>query len=158
MADRWPIDPDSAPPPPHHLAGHDRHWDLLLVIAAGGAIGSLARWALTRLLPVAPDVPWATVVANLLGCLALGVLMVVVLESHRPHHYVRPFLGIGVLGGFTTFSTYALDVRTLAADGRLLVAALYLVGSVVGGLLAVGLGIAVTRAVTSADERAQVAP
>lgn len=130
-----------------HLAGHARQWDLLLVIAAGGALGSLARWALTLILPVAPDVPWATLTANGAGAMLLGGLMVAV-ERRRGHRWLRPFLGIGVLGGFTTFSTYVLDARALAAGGRWGVAALYVVGSVMLGLAATMVGLLLARALT----------
>lgn len=143
-----PVDPDQPIPASRHLAGHVRRWDLLLVIAAGGALGSLARWGLTRVLPVAPDVPWATLVANVVGCLVLGALMVVVVERRRGHPWLRPFLGVGVLGGFTTFSTYALDTRTLVADDRALVALAYVAGSVVSGLLATAAGITLCRLLT----------
>ncbi|GAB3590883.1 CrcB family protein [Angustibacter peucedani] len=143
-----PVDPDLPEPRSRHLAGRPRRSDALLVVALGGALGCLARWGLTRALPVAPDVPWATLTANLVGCLALGALMVVVVERRRGHPLLRPFLGVGVLGGFTTFSTYALDARALVADDRALLALGYVAGSLVGGLLATVVGLRLARAVT----------
>lgn len=134
-----------------HLAGRVRRvarerWDVLAVIAAGGAVGSLARWGLTLLLPhPAGTFPWPTFTANVAGCLLLGVLMVLVLEVWPPSRYLRPFLGVGVLGGFTTFSTAMLDARALLVDGRTALAGLYVFGSVAAGLFAVVVGIGATR-------------
>ena len=69
-------------------------WDVLLFISAGGALGSLARWGVGELLPWSGDeFPWATFVENISGCLALGVLMVFLLDVWPPHRYLRPFLG-----------------------------------------------------------------
>lgn len=121
-------------------------WDVLIVIAAGGAVGSLGRWGLTVLLPhPASAFPWATFTANVVGCLLLGALMVFVIEVWPPSRYLRPFLGVGVLGGFTTFSTYMLDARTLLVAGRTSLAGQYVFGSLVAGLVAVWVGIVATR-------------
>lgn len=130
-----------------------RRWDVLLVIAAGGALGSLARWALAEAVPHSPGrVPWAIFLANVSGAFALGVLMVFVLDHWPPHRYVRPFLGVGVLGGYTTFSTYVLDTRTLLADGHPATALTYLFGTVVVGLLAVALGVVLARVLVRASQ------
>jgi CrcB protein len=120
--------------------------DILAVIAAGGAIGSLARWGLTVAIPhPAGTFPWATFVANVTGCLLLGVLMVFVIEVLPPSRYLRPFLGVGVLGGYTTFSTYMLDARTLLVAGRAGLAGQYVVGSLAAGLVAVWVGVTTAR-------------
>src|SRR6185295_14847300 len=95
---------------------HRRHrtWDVLAVVAAGGGLGSAARYGLARALPSpATGFPWATFLTNVTGCLLLGVLMVYVLEVWPPRRYVRPFLGVGFLGGYTTFSTYTVELLTL---------------------------------------------
>ena len=97
--------------------------------------------------------PWATFVVNVSGALALGVLMVLVLEVWRPHRYVRPFVGIGLLGGWTTFSTYALEARDLLAVGRPATALAYVAGSLVVGLLAVWLGMLAARRLGPAPRR-----
>jgi CrcB protein len=121
-------------------------WDILLVIAAGGALGSLARWGLSLALPhQVGGFPWATFDANVTGCLLIGLLMVVVLDVLPPHRHLRPFLGVGVLGGFTTFSTYMLDTRALLVAGRPGLAAAYLLGSLAAGLAAVWLGVTLAR-------------
>ena len=107
------------------------------VIAAGGALGSLARWGLGDALGrAAAGFPWATLIENVSGSLALAVLMVLVAEVRPSSRYLRPFAGVGLLGGWTTFSTYALDTRTLIADDRVLTALLYVGSSLLLGLLA----------------------
>jgi fluoride exporter len=122
-------------------------WDILLVIAVGGALGSLGRWGLGRaLVSSGGRFPWATFIENVSGGFALGVLMVLVLDVWPPSRYLRPFLGVGVLGGYTTFSTYMLDTRALFVDDRVPTAALYLFGTLVVGLAAVWAGIALARA------------
>lgn len=146
------VDPDvpgdDVPRSPLGEALRDRI-DVLAVIAAGGALGSLARWGLGEAWPHRPGrFAWATVAVNVSGCLLIGVLMVLVVEVWPPSRYVRPFLGVGVLGGYTTFSTYVLDARALLAAGRPLVAAGYLAGSPAAGLLAVTLAVGLTRALT----------
>jgi CrcB protein len=121
--------------------------DILAVIAAGGALGSLARWGLAQAMPhPAAAFPWATFDANVSGCFLLGVLMIFVTDVWPPSRYVRPFLGVGVLGGFTTFSTYTLDTRALLLSGRTGLAGLYVLASLVCGLIAVWAGIAGARA------------
>lgn len=129
--------------------GTDGRWDVLLVVAAGGASGSLARWALGQALTAPPGgFPWATFLANVSGAFAIGVLMVFVLDVWPPSRFVRAFLGVGVLGGFTTVSTYMLDTRALlAADGAPLAAA-YLFATLATGLAAVWAGILLARLAT----------
>ena len=120
--------------------------DVLAVIALGGALGSAARYAVGLLLPHAPDrIPWSTVTANLTGAFLLGVLMVLVNDVWPPNRYLRPLLGVGVLGGYTTFSTYMLDARALAAADELGALGVYVLVTLVGGLLAVWLGAALAR-------------
>jgi fluoride exporter len=161
-SDRLPIDPDVSarlddvrrdaasrfwPQVRRTLANR---WDILLVIAAGGAVGSLARWALGEALAAQRgSFPWATFLENVSGGFALGVLMVFVVDFWPRSRYVRPFLGVGVLGGFTTFSTYLLDTRRLVVADESLLAVVYLFGSLAVGLGAVWLGIATGRLSTA---------
>jgi CrcB protein len=115
---------------------------LLAAVAAGGVLGSLGRYAVGLALPhVAGAFAWSTFLVNVTGSLAVGVLVVWVLSMAEPHPRLRPFLGVGVLGGWTTFSSYALDIHAMVQGGHALVAAAYLVGSLVAGLVAVGLGV-----------------
>jgi len=121
--------------------------DVLAVISVGGVLGSLARWGVAVAVPrsTSASFPLGTLTVNLVGCLAMGGLMVAVLEVAPPSRYLRPFLGTGVLGGFTTFSTYALDLVNLVETGHPVVAATYLFSSLFGGLAAVWLGAELVR-------------
>lgn len=117
--------------------------DVLLVIAAGGALGSLARYGLSLAVPhAAGEVPVATLLANVAGCLLIGVLMATITESSRPHRLLRPFFGIGLLGGFTTFSTYAVEVL----QSEPVLAVLYAAATVLLALAATAAGLIATRA------------
>jgi|SRR5690348_17305671 CrcB protein len=131
-----------------------RNADILAVIALGGALGSVARWGLGRLVPHHPgQLPWSTLVENVSGALVLGVLTVLMIEVWPPSRLVRPFLGVGVLGGFTTFSTYMLDTQDLLRAGRPATALGYLFATLVLGLLASWVGVTVARAATEARHR-----
>jgi CrcB protein len=141
-----PVDPDATEA--------DGVPGVLLAVAVGGALGAGARWGVSELVPAAGGFPWPTLLVNVSGSLLLGVLMVLVVDVYETHHLVRPFLGVGVLGGFTTFSTYALETRDLLALGEYLLAAAYLVGSVVACLLAVGLALTATRRLLDVGARA----
>jgi fluoride exporter len=124
-------------------------WPVLGVIAAGGAIGAVARYALLSAFPhPAAGFGWAAFAINVSGCLLIGILMVLVTEARQVHRLVRPFLGTGVLGGFTSFSTYVVDTQRalLAAAPR--VALLYAAGTVLAALAAAWAGITMTRALT----------
>ena len=103
---------------------------LLAVGARGGAVGALGRHGLSVALPAAPgELPWATLLTNLSGCLALGLLV-----GARPaSRWLRPFLGAGVLGGFTTVSAFAVESDRLLVDAPLLGLA-YVALSLAGGL------------------------
>ena len=115
---------------------------LLAAVAAGGVLGSLGRYAVGLALPHdAGSFAWSTFAVNVTGSLAMGVLVVWVLSMSTPHPWLRPFLGVGVLGGWTTFSSFALDLHAMVQAGHGLLAAAYLLGSLGAGLLAVGLGI-----------------
>jgi CrcB protein len=121
---------------------------VLGVISVGGALGALGRYGVQTLLPTAPGgFPWGTFLVNVSGCVLIGVLMVLVTDVFSGRPLLRPFVGVGVLGGYTTFSTYANEIRGLLRPGTLPVAFAYLGGTLVCALLAVLLGMAVTRAV-----------
>ncbi|BFV58227.1 fluoride efflux transporter CrcB [Kitasatospora sp. CMC57] len=119
---------------------------VLAAVALGGVVGACARYGVGLLRPTGPlAIPWGTLLVNVTGCAAMGVLMVLVTEVLTPHRLVRPFLGTGVLGGFTTFSTYAVDVHRLVAGGEPVRGVAYLGGTLVSALAAVWAGSAVTR-------------
>ncbi|GIM62689.1 hypothetical protein Pve01_78100 [Planomonospora venezuelensis] len=156
-----PVDPDVGPEdvaPPSRIGGGPglvrSHADVLVVIAAGGALGSLGRWAVGEALPAGPNgFPWSTFVENCTGAFVLGALMVFVLDVWPPHRYLRPFLGVGVLGGYTTFSTYMLDARDLLAAGHEGTAFTYLAATLLVGLAAVWIGIVSARATVAGVRR-----
>ncbi|MBL1074789.1 fluoride efflux transporter CrcB [Nocardia sp. 2] len=127
--------------------GDDIDATLLAAIALGGGLGALLRYGVSLLVPHTGAIPWPTLAVNVIGCFLIGVLMVSITEKWTPHRLTRPFLGVGVLGGFTTFSTYAVEVRTLLESGRSAVALGYLGGTVVTAVGAVVLGMAATRRV-----------
>jgi CrcB protein len=156
------IDPEvelAERPAPHPWAVLRQHAHLTPVVAAGGALGALARWGLAEALPHdSGTFPWATFWTNASGAFVLGLLMTMLMTVWAHTHYVRPFLGVGVLGGYTTFSTYLLDSRTLLAAGHQLLALEYVAGTLALGFVAVLLGIVAGRALLSgpaaADEEA----
>jgi fluoride exporter len=115
-------------------------------ISLGGALGGLGRYALVTAWPHAPShFPWSTFVVNVSGCFLIGVLMVLITEVWSAHRLLRPFLGVGVLGGYTTFSTYTVEVERLVAAGAARTGLLYAAGTALAALAAVYVGIAVTR-------------
>ncbi|MGH3328360.1 MAG: fluoride efflux transporter CrcB [Streptomycetales bacterium] len=124
---------------------------VLLVIACGGMLGALARYGLAVLWPHRGTAfPWATFTANVVGCLLIGALMVLITEAFVAHRLVRPFLGVGVLGGFTTYSTYAVEAQQLIEDGAAGRAFTYIFATLVAALIAVVIGMATTRLLTRA--------
>ena len=133
-----------------HVPGQRREPDLLLLgsIALGGVLGSEARYAVARLWDSPTGGwPWHTWLVNVTGSFLIGVLMAVLAGTPRPHRLLRPFLGAGVLGGFTTFSTAMVEVPDLLGAGRPALALLYLAGTAVPALLATALGVWLVRAV-----------
>jgi len=115
--------------------------------ALGGALGALARWGVAEALPREPGAwPWATLVVNLLGCLVLGFLVGRVFDRSEGPPWLRPFLATGVLGGFTTYSAFAVETVQLAEAGRVGTAAGYVLASVAGGVLAAAVGQRLGRA------------
>src|SRR5215204_3218216 len=124
--------------------------DVLGVVAAGGIAGSLARYAATVVVGASPLVTFAV---NVLGCLMIGMLTGLMSEAWAGRRLLRPFLGTGVLGGFTTFSGYAIDAQQLLTAGRFVVAVVYLGGTLVAALVAVSIGTALTRASLNARRR-----
>nr|WP_229923293.1 CrcB family protein [Streptomyces candidus] len=124
-------------------------WAVLGAVSAGGALGALARYGALLAWPApAGGFPWALFGVNVLGSGLIGALMVLVAENGRDRWappLARPFLGVGVLGGFTSFSTYAMDVSGLLAGGEPVKATAYALGTVGGALGGVWAAAAVTR-------------
>lgn len=147
LPDREPTDPDID----LHVAQQRtelRHapWQVLGTISAGGVAGALGRYAISVALPRSgAGFPWATFLVNVTGCLLLGLLMVLITEVWTAHPLIRPFLGVGVLGGYTTFSTAMVDTQQLVAAGAAGTALLYLFGTVAAAVAATALGILLGR-------------
>ncbi|MFI6640232.1 fluoride efflux transporter FluC [Streptomyces sp. NPDC050504] len=111
------------------------------IIAVGGALGSVTRYGAALAWPSV----WGVLVVNVVGCALIGVLMVLVAERGAGPAWVRPLLGVGVLGGFTTFSTYALDAVRLLERGEAVRAVLYVTGTLGAAMAAVWAAATVTR-------------
>jgi len=138
------VDPDLPAESPR--LPHRRHPGVLLAISVGGIAGTLARYGVGRALTVgAGGFPWATFTVNMTGAFALGVVLTLLLARWPADRYVRPFVAIGFIGAYTTFSTFMVDADVLAKDGHVGTALVYLVASLVGGLAAVGTGVVLTR-------------
>jgi CrcB protein len=118
---------------------------VLAAISTGGMLGAAARYGLGLAWPHPPTgFPWATLVINVSGCLLIGVLMVIVAEVAPHQRLLRPFLGVGVLGGYTTFSTYIIDIRQAATTGRPGLGLLYIAVTLTAAMLAVWAGASLT--------------
>jgi CrcB protein len=119
----------------------------LLLVALGGALGSAARWLLSSAVLRASGslFPLGTFVVNLLGCVVFGVIAGAAEQRVPLTPAARLFLLTGILGGFTTFSSYAFESFTLLRDGQFLSAAVNIVGQVIAGLAGVWIGVAVAR-------------
>jgi CrcB protein len=142
------VDPDVDLHVPAQRAELDLHPGLVLgAIAVGGVVGSEARYGLTVVFPDGPGVPWVTLGINVVGCLLIGVLMVAVHRRGARTPLLRPFAGVGVLGGFTTFSAYAVGVQQLLAGGSLGPALAYLALTPLLAVAAVVVGTRIGRVV-----------
>jgi CrcB protein len=118
-----------------------------LLAALGGALGALARWGVATALPHSPGGwPWATLLVNLTGCLLLGALIAALTARSPEPLWVRPLLAVGVLGGYTTYSAFAVEAVGLVEAGAPGLAAGYVLVSVIGGVLAVAAGALAVRA------------
>jgi fluoride exporter len=122
------------------------HPGVLAVIALGGAAGTLGRAAVAYALPASDSAfPWATLIVNLIGSLAVGLVVVAALERVAPSRYFRPLLATGFCGGLTTFSTFVVEADLLIKNGRAGTAVLYVALSLIGGLVAVRIGMLLAR-------------
>ncbi len=122
-------------------------------IAVGGALGTVARYLLSAAFPAGHGFPWAIFAVNVSGSFLLGALMVYLLEIWPPRRFFRPFLAVGLTGGYTTFSTYAGGVMTLLTGGGTALAAAYALSSIVAALVAVWCGVHAARLPARLRER-----
>lgn len=121
-------------------------WDAVAAVAVGGVAGAEARYWLGTLAPHGVQgFPWMTLLINIVGCALIGALIAALARAARPPRLARPLLGTGVLGGFTTFSTFCVDIVTLADAGCWGRAIGYLLATVAACLLGVAGGMALVR-------------
>lgn len=127
---------------------------VVAVVSLGGAIGAVARYAASLWWPAqGGGFPWTTFGINVVGCAVIGLFMVVITDVWAAHRLVRPFFGTGVLGGFTTFSTYAVDIQKLVDGGHPRTALAYLAATLIAALAAVWLGATTARRVLKRRQR-----
>jgi len=121
---------------------------VLVAVALGGAVGSLARYGLDRLIERRSFAvfPWATFTINATGCLLIGAAIAVLVDRDNSPAWLRLGLVVGVLGGYTTFSTFAQETLNLIEQNRPGIAALYSFGSLSLGVSAVYIGTLIGRA------------
>jgi CrcB protein len=128
---------------------------VVAVVSVGGGLGSVARYGLAQWIhPAGDGFPVPTLLTNLVGALLLGILVVAVTEVWPVHPLVRPALGTGVLGGFTTFSTFAVESRGLP----LWSACLYVAATLVGGIGLTALGMTGARRLSRGGPVAMLDP
>jgi CrcB protein len=120
-----------------------------LAVAIGGALGASARYGLDRLIERRSSAlfPWSTFTINVTGCLLIGVVVGALVDRHHTPAWVRVGLVMGVLGGYTTFSTYAQETLGLLDAHDFAVALAYAGGSVVLGVIAVWVGMHVGHSI-----------
>ena len=120
---------------------------MLVAVGLGGALGALARYGIELGGDVGRDgFPWPTLVVNVSGAFTLGAVYTLLEERVRPTPYLRAFLAIGLLGAYTTFSTWTAEAALLVRDGALVMAAVYAFATVLGGIFAMVGGMAAGRA------------
>ena len=119
----------------------------VVLVAVGGALGAVLRWILAPS-PDAEGVPWGTLGVNLLGSFLLGVMTVMLAEAILSREHAVA-LGTGLLGAFTTMSTFAVEVVRMVDGGDRLVAAGYLLATLVGCPLVAWLGWSITESMAA---------
>jgi CrcB protein len=134
-----------------------------LLVLAGGTAGTFARYGVEQSLPAGGGVPWGTLTVNVTGALVLGLLLgtLAARGAETPaRRAARLALGTGVLGGYTTYSTFAVEADRLVRDGSPAVAVAYVAVSLVAGVVAalVGLRLGGRTAPTSGGSAAPVDP
>ena len=118
----------------------------LLIVGMGSFIGGAARYLVSFLTKTVPNgFPWATFSVNIIGCLLIGLLWGWSNRCPNIPQQLSLFLSVGICGGFTTFSTFSKESLALLQSGCYLQFALYVIGSVIIGILAVALGLMLTK-------------
>ena len=125
------------------------NWTVVTAVAAGGAVGSAARYLVTVMVQrlVGVGFPWWTLSVNVIGSFVMGVLVSAIALRWSVGQTGQAFLMVGLLGGFTTFSAFSLDVATLVERNAIVSAGGYVIGSVVLSIGALFAGMAVTKGI-----------
>jgi len=117
-----------------------------LIVAAGGALGAVARYGLGRLLPMTGGWPWPTLTANVAGGLLMGLLTGwLAFRGGAQGETIRLFAAVGVLGGFTTFSAFSLETVLMIERRQFAMASSYVAVSVAASVIALFLGLMLAR-------------
>jgi len=124
---------------------------MLMAVASGGALGAVLRYSVTSFVGqwAGHGFPWGTLTVNIVGSFVLGALIEIMALQWSPCEAVRAFIVVGVLGAFTTFSTFSLDIQTLIARDQMMLAVVYVGGSVSIGFAALMAGMMLFRQVLS---------
>ena len=121
---------------------------LVIMVALGGALGSVARYLLMGKIAkfLGSDFPYSTLIVNVSGSFLMGILIGLLAKTSFATHELRAFLAVGILGGYTTFSTFSLDILTLTERGDMKNAILYALLSVLLSVLSIFAGVIGVRA------------
>lgn len=119
----------------------------VVAIALGGALGAVGRYALSSQIThwIGPGFPWGILLVNVIGCFVMGVVAELGALMLNLSPEMRAFLTTGILGGFTTFSAFALDSAVMIERGDWMATAAYIAASVLGSILALFLGLGLVR-------------
>jgi CrcB protein len=119
----------------------------IISVMLGGAIGAGARYLVSSavLRAAGPGFPWGTLAINLIGGLLMGLLFGVLTRTSNGHEQARLLLGVGVLGGFTTFSAFGLETWLMIERGQTTIGLAYVAASVVGAVALTGVGLMLAR-------------
>jgi len=124
---------------------------LVMYVALGGAVGAVGRYGVSIFVTSIAGFgfPYGTLCVNIIGSLVLGIFIEVSALAWSPSHEIRTFIVVGVLGSFTTFSMFSLDVVSLMTRGETVPALIYMASSVLLSIGAIWLGLMVTRVLIS---------
>jgi fluoride exporter len=125
---------------------------IVIALAIGGALGAVARYAVSLAIPTQDgQFPWSTFIINVSASFVLGFVLILLVEQFPRGRLARPVIGTGVIGGYSTFSTFVLDAVELMRAGYVGIAVIYLLASVAIGLLAVSIGMTSARLAIRAE-------
>lgn len=116
---------------------------MILAVATGGALGATGRFLVGKMMfrLMGPGFPWGTLTVNIIGSFAIGIIVTLLATRYNLAHHWQGFLVIGVLGGFTTFSAFSMEVGLMLERHEITHAALYALGSLCLGVAALFMGL-----------------